>query len=111
VAVIQDMFRFLGADAAFTPDVSLKYNVSGEPRSRLLHAALARPNAAKDLLKGLLPAAMRRRMRARVMERNIQPTGRTLAPETRRFLVDLYREDILKLEALIGRELSHWLAA
>jgi len=111
VAVIQDMFRFLGADAAFMPDVSLKYNVSGEPRSRLLHAALARPNAAKDLLKGLLPAAMRRRMRARVMERNIQPTGRTLAPETRRFLVDLYREDILKLEALIGRELSHWLAA
>jgi hypothetical protein len=111
VAVIQEMFRFLGVDPAFSPDVSIRYNVSGRPRSRLLHAALARPNAAKDLLKGLLPAGIRRRIRARLMQRNIQPTDRRMAPETRGYLIELYREDILKLESLIGRELSHWLAA
>jgi sulfotransferase family protein len=111
LALVQQMFAFLGADPSFAPDVSLKYNVSGEPKSRLLHAALARPNAAKNLVKGLLPATMRRRMRAKLMARNIQPTAPRLAPETRRYLMSLYRDDILRLQSLIDRDLSPWLAA
>jgi len=111
VAVLQRMFGFLGVDAGFEPDVSLRYNVSGSPRSRLVHAALARPNAAKDVLKGVLPAVLRRRLRATVMAKNIRSDGSQLAPETRRALVDLYREDVRRLERLIQRDLSHWLAA
>jgi hypothetical protein len=111
VQMIQQMFEFLGVASDFTPDVSLKYNVSGTPRSRLLHAALARPNAAKDVVKAFLPAAMRRRMRADLMARNIRPSIPPLAAETRRYLVELYRDDTRKLERLIERDLSHWLAA
>jgi sulfotransferase family protein len=111
VRVIQDMFRFLGVGAGFTPDVSLRYNVSGTPRSRILHAALARPNAAKDVVKGLLPRAMRRRVRAKLMARNIRGGTRAIALGTRQYLVDLYHDDIRKLEVLIDRDLSHWLIA
>jgi hypothetical protein len=111
VAMLQRMFGFLGVDAEFEPDVSLRYNVSGRPRSRLLHAALARPNAAKDALKGVLPAVLRRRLRASLMAKNIRRDDSRLAPETRRALVDLYRDDIRRLERLIQRDLSHWLAA
>ena len=73
VVIIQRMFDFLGVAPDFTPDVSLRYNVSGTPRSRLLHAALARPNCVKDVVKGLLPAAMRRHLRAKLMAQNISP--------------------------------------
>jgi hypothetical protein len=50
-------------------------------------------------------------MRAQLMERNIVPTAPDLAPETRQYLVDLYRDDILRLESLIGRDLAPWLSA
>ncbi len=89
LAVLRQMFGFIGVDPSFTPDISLKYNVSGQPRLRLLHAALARPNAARTLVKGLLPAAMRRRLRARLMEQNIRPTAPDLALDTRHHLVSL----------------------
>ena len=111
LAMMQNIFAFVGIDAAFTPDVSVKYNISGEPRSRLLHGALAHPNAAKNLVKGMVPAATRRRLRNWLMEHNIVLTETRIAPETRRHLVDLYREDIAKLESLIDRDLSHWLHA
>jgi Sulfotransferase domain len=110
LAIVQQMFAFLGVDPGFAPDVSLQHNVSGEPRSRLLHKALAHPNAAKDLVKGLLPEPTRRRMRARLMKWNILPTPPNLASETRRALLNLYRDDILRLESLIDRDLSHWLS-
>jgi hypothetical protein len=32
-----------------------------------------------------------------------------MKPETREYLKNLYREDILKLQTLINRDLSHWL--
>lgn len=109
LAVMRTMFSFLGVDPSFAPDISVRHNVSGAPKSRLLHAALARPNAAKNLIKGLLPAATRRRMRARLMEHNIVPTRADIAPATRRYLADFYRDDVLRLQSLIGRDLSHWL--
>jgi hypothetical protein len=109
VAVVQHMFDFLGVAPDFTPDVSLRYNVSGTPRSRLLHAALARPNSVKDVLKGLLPATARRHVRAKLMAQNIRPSAPPLAADTRRHLVNLYHDDVLELEALIERDLSHWL--
>ena len=32
-----------------------------------------------------------------------------MKPETREYLKNLFREDILKLQTLINRDLSHWL--
>ena len=32
-----------------------------------------------------------------------------MKPETRRRLVETYREDVLRSQELIGRDLAHWL--
>jgi hypothetical protein len=53
---------------------------------------------------------MRRHVRAKVMARNIRPSAPPLAAATRRHLVNLYHDDVLQLGALIGRDLSRWLA-
>ncbi len=108
-AVLRALFRFLGVDPEFRPDTSLRYNVSGTPRSRLLHALLAQPMAVKDVFKPLLPAAFRHRVRAKLMNRNIVPYGTTMAPATRAGLIELYRQDILRLQGLIQRDLRAWL--
>jgi hypothetical protein len=110
-SVIQALFSFLEVDPTFVPDMSLRYNISGTPRSRLLHAVLARPLALKDLLKPVLPASVRHRVRARLMNRNLIPERTKMAQETRSALTSLYRDDVLRLQALIGRDLSGWLTA
>lgn len=33
----------------------------------------------------------------------------TMKPETKKYLIDYFRDDILKLQDLLGRDLTHWL--
>jgi sulfotransferase family protein len=106
-ALLKSMFVFLDIDPDFQPDMSVRHNVSGIPKSRLLHAIIGRPSRAKDLVKRLLPAGAQR-LHAALMRRNIVVTEPRIAPETERALQEEYREDIVQLESLIGRDLSAW---
>jgi hypothetical protein len=108
VPVLQDMFRFLGVDAGFVPDVSLRYNVSGIPRSARLQALINRPPRLKTAVETVLPERWRVRLGLAVHRWNL--TRPALDEETRRDLLDGYREDVLRLEDLIRRDLSGWLA-
>ena len=110
-AVLRALFQFLEVDPEFRPDMSLQYNVSGAPRSELLHAFLARPLPVKDFFKPFLSAPFRHRVRARLMNSNIVPDRSRMAKATRKALIELYRADILRLEALLQRDLGAWLKA
>lgn len=108
---LRDTFRFLGVDDSFVPDVSLRRNVSGYPRYKALDEFLRRPSSIKDALKVYLPARLRWRLSEAfdaLKTRNlVEPPA--VQPEVRRQLVGVYREDILKLQELIQRDLSDWL--
>ncbi len=106
--LVRDVFGFLGVDESFVPDISLRHNVSGVPRSRFLMALLKRPNPIKDALKPLLPEGARKRASASLQNRLVSGAP-PLDPAIRRELVELYREDVLALQGLIGRDLSGWL--
>jgi hypothetical protein len=106
-AVLADIFRFLGVDEGFEPDTSVRHNVSGVPRSRALYDLVNRPNRVKAAAKAVLPAAWRKRLSSGVRRRNLEKPP--LPPEVRRELVEGYREDVEKLQGLIGRDLSGWL--
>ena len=106
-ALLKSMFAFLGINPDFRPDTSVRHNVSGVPRYRFLHAIIDRPSRAKDLAKRLLPAGAAR-LHAALMSRNIEVSEPKIARETERALREEYREDILQLESLIGRDLSAW---
>jgi hypothetical protein len=114
IGVLQDIFRFLGVDDSFVPDVSQRYNESGVHKSgllRSLHTYLLKPGPLKSLLKPLVPTRFRRKAVSRVVsgirERNLVKPP--FPPEVRARLVEDYREDILKLQVLLGRDLSNWL--
>jgi hypothetical protein len=106
-ALLKSMFVFLGIDPDFQPDMSVRHNVSGIPRSRLLHAIIDRPSRAKDLAKRLLPAGSAR-LYAALMSRNIEVSEPKIARHTEQALREEYREDLLRLESLLGRDLSAW---
>jgi Sulfotransferase family len=109
VGMTHDIFRFLEVDDTFVPDTSLRYNVSGIPRSRALHTFLNRPNRLKTVVGSVLPGGPRNRLSANMRNRNLTEPP-PLPESTRKELTDAYREDILELQDLIGRDLSGWLS-
>ena len=105
---LRDLYRFLKVDDGFVPDVSERSNVSGVPKSRLLASTLKRPNPLREALKPLLPKAARRRLSKRLRNLNLSPAP-PMPPDARRRLVESYREDVMWVQDLIGRDLSAWL--
>ena len=108
VSITQDIYSFLGVDASFVPDLTKK-NISGIPKNRLLHNIFTKENPLKSLVKPLLSEQVRQNIYQKVRKNNLKGKP-SLALETRQQLIELYREDILKLQELIQRDLSHWLA-
>jgi Sulfotransferase family len=104
--VLQDIFMFLDVESSFVPDVSTRYNLSGVPKNKALHTLVTTLN--RPLLKKVLPAQVVRRLREPVRKRILAKPPQ-LPLEARRQLIEAYREDILKLQDLIGRDLRKWL--
>jgi Sulfotransferase domain len=107
IAVLQEIFGFLGVDEMFLPDISVKHNISGMPKNKLLHDFFAKPNPVRLALRPLLPAELRKQMRVNVNNQNLSKPQ--LSPEIREQLIPVFREDILQLQDLIQRDLSAWL--
>lgn len=108
--VVRELYRFLGVDESFVPNISARYNVSGIPRKPLLHA-LTKSYPAWDVIGRFLPTGMQRFLVTRathVKSRNLDRPG--LPQQIRHELIALYREDIMKLQQLIQRDLTKWLA-
>jgi Sulfotransferase family len=111
ISVLQNTFRFLEVDDSIVPDVSLRRNISGSPRYKVLDSILRKPNPVKDALKTHLPAGLRWRLSGAFDELKTRNLTRPPAvePGVRRRLGRIYREDILKVQGLIHRDLSEWL--
>jgi hypothetical protein len=105
--ILRDVFHFLNVDDTFVPDVSQRHNVSGVSRVEILHRFLNRPNPIKAFLKPLLPQGLHLRITPWLRNANLRRPD--MPPQVRKQLIEVYREDILKLESLIGRNLAGWL--
>jgi len=103
------IFDFLGVEDRTRIRLSEKYNASGIPQNRFLHGFLTRPNILKTYGKRFFPEKSHYRLLTRFMNRNLAKPP--LSAEVRSRILPVYREDILKTQDLIGRDLSSWLAA
>lgn len=109
VTVLKDIYQFLDIDSTFTPDMSTTYNGYGMPKSRLLYHYLKKPNRIKSTLKPLLPAQLRLRLKLKAIRQNMSTTKPKLSEETLQSLIQLYRDEISKLQYLLQRDFSCWL--
>jgi len=106
-AVLRDVFEFLEVDPGFEPRMDITPNLSGIPKSRLLHRTLSKPSIEMTISKYLLPSALRKQVKQALMKKNLRRPS--MPPMDREYLIGIYREDILFLQDLIGRDLSLWL--
>ncbi|ARA92987.1 hypothetical protein AWN76_007330 [Rhodothermaceae bacterium RA] len=108
LGTVRSIFERIGVDAGFEPDVSQRYNPTGIPRSRRLQRLIQTPDhPLRRLSRRILPESVRDRWLNAVKHRNLDKPP--LAPEVRADLVQRYREDLLRLQDLLDRDLSAWL--
>ncbi len=106
VKIVTDLYDFLGVDTNFLPDTSVRHNPSSVPKIRLLNRLFYNPTLI-NITKSVVPESLHGKLK------QIQQLNQTATPklpaDLRSELLNLYHEDILRLEELIGRDLSIWL--
>ena len=112
--LLRDIFEFLGVEPGHKIDTSMRYNVSGTPRTkalRTLHRGISKPNRFKSLLRAVLPQRVAQSLGRHVIQGfQMRALEKPEFPEeVRRALIEDYREDIIKLQDLLQRDLSTWL--
>ncbi|NEN96406.1 MAG: sulfotransferase [Moorea sp. SIO3I7] len=114
VALLQDIYRFIGVDETFIPDVSKKAQVAQIPKVKLVNNLLRKQNPLRTMvasgLRYILPLEVRQTVRLALINMNSTDKKKAaLSKEERQQLLEFYRDDILKLQDLIQRDLSVWL--
>lgn len=108
--LMEELFCFLGVDPAFQPRCDTVYNPGGAPRSDLLNRLFLWKSPTQELIRKagsrLMGAGRWDTLRERARGRNSRPVE--MSPSTRRALTERLREDNTRLQALIGRDLTHW---
>jgi hypothetical protein len=105
--LVRDVFSFIGVDPSIPLDTSVRHNKSGIPKNRLLHRMLSTYNPLARAGRLLVPQKARRRLVNALKERNLEQPP--LPEDVKREWTAFYRDDILRLQDLIGRDLSTWL--
>ena len=86
-------------------DTEKRFNPGGPVRSDLLARFLTR---SFPRLRRLFPGVARE-VKYRLMDLNVQRPD-PMARATRELLGETFRDDVRRLEEMIGRDLAHWMA-
>jgi hypothetical protein len=100
------LFRFIAVDEKFQPDTQYHYNPSGIVKNPVLRFIWTRTHSVQNVLRPLMPKPARQAVSRFFI--GLDKEKLSLSAETRELLIDLYRDDILKLEDLIEEDLSSW---
>jgi hypothetical protein len=108
----RDLLIFLGCDDVPLVDPNLKRNMSGEPKSdmlhRLMHSDQYWVKLSKSTLRRCLPAHLRKELK---MELKLRNQKKVEMPQVcRDQLRAFFREDIQELSAMLKVDLNHWLS-
>jgi hypothetical protein len=102
--LLNDFCRFLNIDS-YEFKMESKYNVAAVPKHKQFMNLMTKWGLKKKA-GSLLPAALKKRVKGIVFTSDHLPL---ISKEEKLFLLDIYKEDILKTAALTGKDLSHWL--
>ncbi len=104
---IKKILMFLEVDSNIKLDTSKRMNASGVPKNRRLQRFLHRPNIFKSIVKVLLPKNTKEKLRSMISKKNLNKVK--MEHETKEYLREVFKDDILKVQDLIKRDLSFWI--
>ena len=101
---------FLNVDNEFVFVKRTEQNASFLPKSTLLNKLLTIESKTKFKLLSRIPENVRTTIKEQFMRLNSsEKKNPEMSPLTREKLKNIYREDLIKLEKLIARDLSSWM--
>ena len=109
-SLMRDLFTFIGVDPAFRPETNVVHNRSGTIANPALRWAWRRSTGLRARIVPHLPVSMRGRFFRFVARSDTTAPRERLDPATRARFTNEIKDDILRTQDLIGRDLSRWLA-
>ena len=110
-SVLKEIFEFLDIETNFIPNISIRYNVSGSPKSETLQTLYENlfnsPNPIKSISRKIIPEQWRWKVTTCLRNRNLEREN--IPSSLRKELLGFFQDDILNLQKLIGKDLSNWL--
>jgi len=110
-ALLKDIFNFLEIDPDFSPESSVRYNVSGKQKNQLFYKTtnwlFTTPNPVRWASRQLFSDVQRGKFANWVRQKNL--TKHSLSPEIKAQLIEKYSDEILQLQDLLDRDLTMWL--
>jgi hypothetical protein len=107
-AFLADLYRYLGANPNYQPDFSKVFNPSGIPRRMWIYRLLRRVRNHTRFIDGILPIRLLYPIQNAIRNNLLLPAPK-MSHEIRRELIEYYREEIIRLQNLIGRDLGAWM--
>lgn len=104
--LVAKLFLYLGVDDSFAVDASKPANVSGVIRNPFLRLIWTRSNRLRATLRPWIDPRVRHSTFEWLIRDLYKPV---YPPEIRAELTKFYRQDILQLQDILGRDLSHWM--
>ena len=106
--VVERIFRFVGVDPSFQPDLEV-HNSSRSPRFERLHAlATSIWSTVKQRLDISLVNKTRSARQAVKQFLTEEASHEEIPPDAQEYLREVYAEPNRRLEKWLGRDLSHW---
>jgi hypothetical protein len=106
LGTVQQVYRFLGVDPTFVPDLNTPHNIGGMPANPRLDRLL-RHRVIRTTVGPWLPQPAANWIR-RLLAKNMQKAP-ALPVELERRLREHFHTDIKQTAELIGRNLDHWM--
>lgn len=107
---IKDLFIFLGVQPEIKVDMTKKYRDYGVPKNKILYNLFIKSGKAQNITQQILKT-LPNKLSTSIYKKisNASMYKPTLSSTDRAKLIEIYRPEILKLQDLIGRDLSKWL--
>lgn len=105
--LVQGLYSFLDVETTFIPDTTIEHNISINSNNILLNKFLYKQNLFKNLIKPFIPLRTRVRIKNTILKKIARKPE--IKRETKKFLTEVYKEEILRLQDLINRDLKQWL--
>ena len=107
-AIIRDLYQFIGVDPTVSPEWGRRVNKSGVPQRPWVEQVLSGLQPVREALAPVIPERL---VDWALRLRNQNLDKPPMSPAVRDRLRETYRPEIRRLEGLLDRDLSHWLAS
>lgn len=109
-AVTTRIFRDIGVDGSFLPDVRIRHKSTGVAKNQLWSRLLIKDNRLRGLYRSILPFTWRSKIHsdwiARLRDKSLRKPA--LDPATRQTLQEVYWAEIKRLQTLTGIDFEKW---